>query len=207
MREGGMKTTLAIDPGVSGGFAWTHNGREIHCMKMPETDGDVLATIRTVHRMAFPATEDPVCYMEEVGGFTGKATPGSAMFNFGDGNGFLRGVVMSLGFRLERVRPQKWQASLGIGNASSLLPEDFKLRTPEQQKVLRATAKQEWKRRLKAKAQELYPMQNVTLSTCDALLILYYARRQETNPGERVTVPTVKPKPEPQRPKELTLEL
>ena len=33
----------------------------------------------------------------------------------------------------------------------------------------------EWKRKLKAKAQELYPHLDVTLKNCDALLILHFA--------------------------------
>ena len=116
-----------------------------------------------------------VCYLEEVSGFAGQGQPGSSMFKFGSGYGFLRGCAMALGYRLELVRPQKWQKSLGIGNASTLLPDDFKARDPAQQRALRAVAKREWKRKLLAHAERLYPCQRVTLATADALLILDYA--------------------------------
>ena len=100
--------------------------------------------------------------MEQVGGYIrprgkdGGAQPGSAMFNFGEGFGFLRGVLMGLGIPLRMVRPQEWQKQLCLG-----APADKSAR----------------KRALKSKAQELYPGLKPTLKTCDALLILDWANR------------------------------
>ena len=55
------------------------------------------------------------------------------------------------------MEPKIWQESLGLGGRKSC-----------------ATGP-EWKRKLKSKAQELYPHLDVTLKNCDALLVLHYA--------------------------------
>lgn len=141
---------LAIDPGASGGFAW--QTKEAVCaQKMPGTEGDVLSFMR-----GFNPT-DYVVFMEEVGGYVGRAQPGSAMFTFGRNSGFLIGVIMALGFRLEMVRPQKWQKDMGVGTSKT------------------CASKTEWKNRLKALAQRKFPNLDITLATADALLILDYA--------------------------------
>lgn len=142
---------LAIDPGASGGIAWRTAESGVLCAKMPETEGDVLLFMRGFN------PESYTCYMEEVGGYIGKAQPGSAMFTFGRNTGFLIGAIMAIGFRLEMVRPQVWQKRLGIGTSRT------------------CASKTEWKNKLKAVAQRKFPTANVTLATSDALLILDYA--------------------------------
>lgn len=155
---------LAIDPGKSGGMAWLSlNGLgavQTQCFSMPETDGDIVDLLR-----AFTiAQKDPVAYIELVGGFVRggeNRQPGSAMFKFGDGYGFIRGVLMAFGWRVIFVRPQEWQKHFSLGTRSSC-----------------ATAC-EWKRKLKEEAQRRFPNQQVTLKTADALLILEYAKTKE----------------------------
>jgi hypothetical protein len=95
-----------------------------------------------------------ICYIEEVGGFIGKAQPGSAMFKFGFNAGLIRGIAMALGWRVILVRPAKWQAGLGLGGSKS------------------CDSKADWKRKLKGEAERRFPSLNVTLATADALLIL-----------------------------------
>ena len=153
-----MKNQIAIDPGASGGFAWYDSDGFEQCSPMPETEGDVLELIRNLSRR-----KDPIAYVEEVGGYVGGGgQPGSAMFTFGRGFGFILGCLMSAGFRIELVRPQKWQKSLSIGTSKD------------------CENKAAWKRKLKAKAQQLFPTCNVTLKTCDALLILNYSTEKHT---------------------------
>lgn len=142
---------VAIDPGASGGVAWRTATGGVQTSKMPDTEGDVLQLLK-----GFNPTEHTV-YMEEVGGYVGKAQPGSAMFSFGRNAGFLIGAVMALGLRLEMVRPQVWQKRLGLGSSKT------------------CASKTEWKNKLKAAAQRKFPNSNVTLATSDALLILDYA--------------------------------
>jgi hypothetical protein len=142
---------VAIDPGASGGIAWRTSGGGVLCAKMPETEGDIIVFMRGFNPSAY------TIFMEEVGGYIGKAQPGSAMFTFGRNTGFLIGAIMAMGFRLEMVRPQVWQKRLGVGTSRT------------------CASKSEWKNKLKAVAQRKFPAATVTLATADALLILDYA--------------------------------
>jgi hypothetical protein len=95
--------------------------------------------------------------MEEVSGFAGgPGQPGSRMFNFGRGFGFILGALQMAGWSVELVRPQKWQKALGLGTRGE-------------------SSKKDWKNKLKAVAQRQFPGVEVTLSTADALLIMQYA--------------------------------
>lgn len=155
-----MNTTVAIDPGLSGGIAVCRNG-VTECHGMPETQGDFLALLREVKRAADIEGHSLRCVLEEVSGFAGKAQPGSAMFRFGEHFGFVKGVVQALEVRLVLVRPQIWQKGFGLGTASA------------------CRSKSEWKNKLKAEAQRRFPHLAVTLKTTDALLILEYALQKE----------------------------
>jgi hypothetical protein len=129
---------------------------------MPETQGDVLERLREIKNVAGLEGDDLVCVLEEVGGFAGKAQPGSAMFRFGEHFGFIKGAVQALGIRLVLVRPQVWQKGFGLGTASA------------------CASKTEWKNKLKAEAQRRFPHLNVTLKTADALLMLDHALRAQS---------------------------
>lgn len=153
------KTIVAIDPGKKGGIAWQPSGGLPACMAMPETEGDILGELRNIFHMA-PEADQKIAFIENVGGFTGgKGQPGSGMFKFGRNFGFCLGVLQAIGFQVHLVQPAAWQKPLGIGTAVS------------------SGSKKIWKNKLKAKAQQLYPNQNVTLSTADALLILEHGRK------------------------------
>ena len=166
-----MKVIIAIDPGGSGGVAVEVWGKTV-CHPMPATQGDVLELICDFKRMADVECGNCECVLEEVNGFVGKAQPGAAMFKFGEGYGFLKGVVQTLGIRLVLVRPQVWQKVFGLGTAS------------------RCASKSEWKNKLKAEAQRRFPELTVTLQTADALLILDWVRAAQAI-TERTTAPTL----------------
>jgi hypothetical protein len=150
-----MTRILAIDPGASGGIAY-HDGEATTLYPMPETEGDKRDLLSELTLSGTPGKI--YAYMEQVGGYlAGAKMPGSRMFSFGEGYGFIKGVLMTQCIPLELVTPQKWQKALSIAEKD----------------------KAERKRRLKAKAQQLYPMvDGITLKTCDALLILHYALQQ-----------------------------
>lgn len=154
------KTIVAIDPGASGGIAWQHSGGTPACMKMPDTEGDILQELRIIFHMSH-APQPPVVYIEELTGFCGVKIPSHTMMKLGRNVGFLHGTLAALGFRIVPVSPAAWQKSFGLGTARS------------------CGSKTVWKNKLKAKAQQLYPNQNVTLSTADALLILEHGVRVE----------------------------
>lgn len=118
---------------------------------MPDTEGDILSFLSGFKLLPYTV------FMEEVGGYVGKAQPGSAMFKFGRHAGFVIGVIMALGLRLEMVRPQTWQKPLGLGTGRA------------------CASKTEWKNKLKSAAQRKFPGIAITLATADALLILDYA--------------------------------
>ena len=153
------RTIVAIDPGASGGIAVHVEDSVLESAhSMWETEGDIVEGLRMVR--VGSTNGQPLLVIEEVGGFVkGRPAPGSAMFNFGRNFGFILGVAQSLGFRVHLVRPHTWQKAFGIGTKG-------------------AQTKTEWKNKLKAKAQQLYPHVKVTLATADALLILDYAKRQ-----------------------------
>lgn len=147
---------LAIDPGASGGLAWCNDENNVQAISMPETDGDLVDFLRAIK------TENiTTAWVEEVGGFIGRPQPGSAMFRFGFGCGLIRGTLMAFGFRVELVRPQKWQKHFSLGTKSL------------------CSSSCEWKNKLKAEAQRKFPEIKVTLKTADALLILDYAMKQK----------------------------
>jgi hypothetical protein len=117
---------------------------------MPATDGDVLA-----HLLSLRAAGFNTAIVEQVVGFIPSAGAG-AMFTFGEGFGFLKGCLMALNYRVELVRPAKWQKALSLGSKKD--------------------HGKQWKNHLKVEAQRRFPNSEVTLKTADAFLILDYAR-------------------------------
>lgn len=83
------------------------------------------------------------------------------MFRFGEGYGFLLGVFMACGVRVELVTPQTWQKALGLGHRA------------------KTQTKADWKRKLRAEAERLFPGVKVTMASADALLLLEYGRRRQ----------------------------
>jgi hypothetical protein len=147
---------VGVDPGKSGGMAVSCDGLVL-VRKMPETEKDVLEYFRGLVNFG-PA----VVAVEKVGGFIQDTpTPGSAMFNFGWNYGSLRMAILANDWPItESVAPQTWQKALSIA--------------PKR----RNETKTQWKNRLKARAQELFPTINVTLAVADALLIMEYVKRK-----------------------------
>ena len=151
-------STIAIDPGKSGGIAYVLEDGEIHSLSMPQTPGDILETLRTIKAFSGPRIE---CYLESCVKYAGKEQSGSAAIVYGRNYGFIEGVIQTLGIKLNLVRPQEWQKVLKLGRRNG------------------ATTT-EWKNKLKAHAQRLFPAEKVTLKTADALLILEYALKGGT---------------------------
>ncbi len=152
-----MRPIIAIDPGASGGIATRDTWGQIELMPMPATDGDVVDAIRS-----FTASNPGAsAVLEKVGGFIkGNPTPGSTMFRFGRGVGVIEGALLTLAVPYLVVMPRRWQERLHLG-ARGQQPKNA------------------WDNKLKAEAQRRYPGLKITLKTCDALLILDWAREQE----------------------------
>lgn len=148
-----MRTLLAIDPGASGGIAISLEGSAPSFTHMPETVHDLAELLE-------PAKHGNAhVYLEQVGGYVGGAgAPGSAMFNFGQNYGQIIGILAAYQIPFTLVRPQKWQGALSLGNSKGM-------------------SKTEWKNKLKAKAQQLFPSSKITLATADAALIWHAAAK------------------------------
>lgn len=144
---------IGIDPGAAGGIGVYSitQGRLIMAIKMPETPTDLLAFLK-LHSL------NSKCYLEKVGGIPGNGA--NAMFNFGRGYGHLEMALLACRIPTETVTPKKWQKEFQLGGRGKTM------------------SKTEWKNKLKAKAQQLFPTFNVTLATCDAMLIALYGSRQ-----------------------------
>ena len=148
-----MKRYIGIDPGKHGGIAvMGADGEVIDVVKMPETPQDLLDFLEQYK-------DDSFCTLERVGGMPGNG--GSAMFNFGKGYGHLQMALLALHIPTEDVTPNKWEKTYQLGSSGKY-------------------TKTEWKNRLKAKAQQMFPHlgKKITLATCDALLICEYGSRQ-----------------------------
>lgn len=144
---------LGIDPGASGGIAvLAADGSVMSAFKMPETDRDLFDVLVAVQRPA-------VALLERVHAMPKQGV--SSTFMFGVGYGRLRMGLTAAKIAWEEVTPRVWQAALGIAKRDKAGDE----------------SKTAFKNRLKAKAQQLYPGENVTLATCDALLIATFCYR------------------------------
>jgi hypothetical protein len=145
---------------------------------MPETETDVVNMLREAIATR-PIGSEVVVTIEKVGGYAGGAgQPGSAMFSFGKGVGILYGALLMAQVRIEEVTPQKWQKALSLGNKESIrCPINASPIERKRIAAQNARYKTEWKNKLKAEAQRLFPSVKVTLKTADALLIYEYARR------------------------------
>lgn len=169
------------------------DGGKLIVEAMPETDKDVLdfivESIRAYQEYndAGQPKESRIAVIEKVSGYIGENQPGSSAFKFGRSTGFLFGIIMALNFRIENPTPQRWIKMLGLGSREHF-PKPDRSNQAEYAAWQRkeSESKRVWKNKLKARAQELYPAQKVTLKTCDALLLLEYAK---------IPAGTVPPKP------------
>jgi hypothetical protein len=143
---------ISVDPGSNGAICELWPDGKIDAFPIPD-DADLRDYFKAVIQH-----NTPICYLEQVSGYIGKPQPGSTMFVFGDGYGYIRGLLAANHIKTVLVRPQKWQA--GIPGMTSLKGPDRK-------------------RALKEHAARLYPQVKVTLGNADALLIAAYGQKME----------------------------
>lgn len=174
---------IGVDPGNSGGIAILDStiGVELFSLK-DKTDTEVweaLGMVRYHMRNGMRAH----AYLEKVGGYVkadkgseggdddkgGGRANGANMFKFGQSYGMLKAFLLASGIPYEEVRPQDWQKTLGV--------------TPrvKKKKGVAGETKAQFKKRLKQKAQQLFPGQDgINLQVCDALLLAEFNRRKNT---------------------------
>lgn len=145
---------LSIDPGKSGGFAWYDKDKIVNCCAMPSEDIEIINKLRELRAsgIGFVIMESQSFYIDPTKTNMSSAHVGT----FLEGYGFLKGAVLALGFSLNLVAPRTWQNGLSLGIKKTKGEHSA------------------WKRALKEKACQLFPDADVTLKTCDALLLLCY---------------------------------
>ena len=146
---------LGVDPGAGGGFCeiWPKDRILVHGMMEQPDLRDYVAEIAKACSIEGLVLH---CFIEQVGGFIGRPQPGSHMFKFGFGAGFIHGLLAANHITTHLVRPQTWQKGL---------PGVDKLKGPDR------------KRALRAEAARRFPNVKTNLQTCDALLLADYGKR------------------------------
>lgn len=149
------KKYIGIDPGGNGGIAvLSHDGEVVDVVPMPQTPQDIFMCLKGY------ADGDCLCVMEDVGyGIPGQSSKATA--TFARHNGWLDMALLALDIPTEKVTPHKWVKTYQMSKTKDM-------------------PKTQWKNKLKAKAQQLFPHlgRKLTLKVCDALLIAEYARRK-----------------------------
>jgi hypothetical protein len=171
------RTYIAVDPGASGAIAWAdREGGGV--VPMPETRRGCIEAIRRILKLS--VSGDPVAYVEKISGFIPDGGA-SQMFEFGKSVERVSCILETLGVRIIEITPQAWQKTLSLGKAERMkaLPG----MSDEQKKAVKthnSGVKRDWKRKLQAEAERRFPGQRVTLKTCDALLLLDVAIKNES---------------------------
>lgn len=172
-----MKTLLAIDPGANGGaavFQDTVKGIATFGFSTM-TQMDIIDEFRNI-KIASQPDRECVAVLEDIQRFSQQ--PAAMMSVYAESYGVIKGALMTLGFRIVIVRSQKWQKALALFPVKYPVIKDGKPVVGKNGKPKMAKKDAEWKRTLKARAQELYPGVVSTLQNADALLILEWARKQ-----------------------------
>lgn len=142
---------IAIDPGESGGIAWTQDGF-VNACNMPKgmtAQADTIREICVQEHITHAVIEKTGSY------FPGNSGPAAA--TFARHCGHLEAILYMLSVSTEQVAPQVWQKSLGN------LPKEKKDR----------------KNAIKEQMARLYPRLSVNLKVADALAILDYKMRSQ----------------------------
>jgi len=153
-----MSIFIGIDPGKKGGISFLNEGstQKSVIFKMPETELGIPTAIRSVFTSSDLALIHGKAIIEKVHAFPGQGV--TSMFTFGQGYGFLRGVLVALAIPFEEVTPQKWQKYFGLSKKKNETQPNYK-------------------KRILQVAQNMFPDSSVKLQTADSLMLAEYLRR------------------------------
>jgi hypothetical protein len=172
---------MGVDPGKSGGVVIIWDQDNIDPYPMPTTEWDIWVlfdNLLDVNMMK--------AMIERVHSMPNQGVASS--FTFGVGYGGLRMALTAARISFEEVSPKTWQKGLAI------LPrkkhtKSRKVKNRKGKWVIQKYGGEtdtQWKNRLRAKAQQLFPELPVWSRTkgeqkavCDALLIAEYCRRKD----------------------------
>ena len=145
-----MDLVMGVDPGCNGAAT------------LMQLDGQILDVIEfnknTEHEISDQisefAADIKLAYLEKVHAMPKQGV--SSTFKFGNGYGFIRGLLTAHRIPYEMVTPNEWQKSLGCQSKGD-------------------------KNVTKSKAQQLFPATMITHSKADSILIAEYCRRLMIN--------------------------
>ncbi len=152
-----MKAYIGIDPGVSGAIAILKEGEVINIRHDKATDKEIVE----FYTRNLKDCNEVIAVLEKVHSMPGQGV--KSTFKFGESYGKSQGILSTLGVPYEFAVPRTWQKVLGI------LKRDKK------------ESKTDFKRRLKQKAEQLFPNVKIVNNNADALLIAEYCRRIHKN--------------------------
>lgn len=139
---------VGLDPGKLGGMALWCDGK-MECFSFKNKDEYEIAK-----QFDILSCCGARAFLEKVHAAPGQGV--ASMFTFGQGYGFLRGLLVAHKIPFEDVSPQTWQKEMRIPNRGN-------------------KTKAEHKNLLKQRAKQLYPSnEDINLETADALLIAQY---------------------------------
>lgn len=152
---------IGIDPGESGGLACvTATGAIVLVAPMPETDADILQTLRLMLASVSDREPVPFAVVEQV-----SASPQMGVvsaFKFGGSARAVRMALTALRIPYDRVLPTKWQTLMGCRTGGG---------------ALGTRSATDAKNITKRRAQELWPGSRITHAVADAMLLAEYCRR------------------------------
>lgn len=155
-----MKVRIGIDPGANGACVALYEDGKIEEVRFGKsTNKEIWLFFEDI------AFHDAFCVLEQVGAMPGQGV--NSMFTFGKNVGFVIGLLVASGIAYQETVPRSWQKALGI--TPRYKPKQGNSGTEE--------TKPEFKKRLKQKAEQLYPSHKITTDTADALLIAEFCKR------------------------------
>lgn len=100
---------MGIDPGMQGGIATVNSLKQWNALPMPATPQETLLAIEA---LASEGTLQHI-YLEQVSARPGQGVV--SMFRFGEGYGFLQGIMIAKEYPFSLIRPQDWQREMFRG--------------------------------------------------------------------------------------------
>lgn len=151
------RVCIGIDPGSSsGGLAVIYSYADSK-VKLEAYEFNKLTETEICEKLLLAkdcAKENYIfAIVEQVHSMPGQGV--SSSFKFGHNYGLLRGMLLALKIPFDQATPQKWIKLYGM-------------------KKDKNENRTQWKKRLKEKAQQLFPDYKVRTNTADAILIANY---------------------------------
>jgi hypothetical protein len=153
-----MNGILGIDAGEGGGYAFVTSTGTLQFAR-PLSDNGLIDTVKTLKDYGVGIK----VLIEDIVKFTGTIRTGASMIVYGQSWGRCTGILDALDMPYEKIVPQKWMKDLGLGRRAE------------------HDSHYKWKKHLCDSAKFIYPeRKEISMKTCDAVLIAYYGFKTST---------------------------